>query len=303
MHAHSHASTADTPDSPGATPRRRLALVFLLTSGFMVVEAGGGILSGSLALLADAGHMLTDSMALGLSYVAIRLAARQTSSRRTYGFRRAEILAAFVNALVLLLLAIWIVKEALGRIYVPRPVHDGIMFWVALAGLGVNLVGFFLLRRGARGNLNVRSALWHIIGDLLGSLGAVTAALVIRFTGWTGIDPLVGIAIAALIGVGSGRILYDSTNLLLDSVPGDIDSLAVRGFLDGQPHVAQICDLHIWAVSGSETMLTAHLVVKEGIARDEFLHDLSGELRSRFKLAHMTIQLESDPMDTCGGDW
>ncbi len=302
MQAHQYPNNA-RPENKDGSPRRRLALMFLLTTSFMVVEAVGGVVSGSLALLADAGHMLTDSMAIALSYTAMWLAGREASFTRTYGFRRAEILAAFVNSLVLVLLALWIVKEAVERLYAPRPVLDQVLLAVALAGLAVNLLGYGLLHRHAKSNVNIRSALWHILGDLLGSLGTIAAALVIRFTGWTGIDPVIGLGIALLIGVGSGRILYDTTNLLLDSVPRDIDSLAVRRFLDSQPDVAKICDLHIWAVSASETMLTTHLVVKEGIDRDKLLHSLLGELHRRFGLAHMTVQLESFTMESCDSAW
>ena len=292
------------PDGDGRnSARKRLAQMFLLTTTFMVVELVGGLYSGSLALLADAGHMLTDSMALGLSYFAIWLSGRETSLKRTYGFRRAEILAAFLNALLLILLAFLIIKEALERLYEPRPVMEGILLLVALAGLGVNVLGYILLHRQARTNINIRSALWHILGDMLGSIGTIIAAVVIYFTGWMAIDPLIGVGIAVLIGVGSGRILYDSTNLLLDSVPRDIDSQAVRDFIHSHPEVAQICDLHIWAVSASEAMLTAHLVVGEGIDRDLFLHELLEELRSRFGLAHLTVQLESNPLDSCNPAW
>jgi cobalt-zinc-cadmium efflux system protein len=300
---HSHPHVAQPPPASGFSPRRRLALTFALVSIFMVVEAVGGIISGSLALLADAGHMLTDAGALALSYFAIWLAGREASLQRTYGFRRAEILAAFVNAVGLVLLAIWILVEAVERLNAPRPVASGIMLTVAAAGLAVNVVGWWLLHPHAKDNLTIRSALWHIMGDLLGSAGAIAAALVIRFTGWTAIDPLIGIAIAVLIGVGGARILHDSTHLLLDSVPRHIDSLEVRRFLDGYPEVSQICDLHIWGISSTETMLTAHLVVEETVDRDAFLHTLSDELKARFALAHMTLQLEGAPGASCEPEW
>ncbi len=306
LHAHSHVRSgggAALPETPGASPGRRLALTFALIVTFMAVEAVGGVISGSLALLADAGHMLTDALAIALSFLAVLLSARETSSRRTYGFRRAEVLAAFVNALALVLLALWIVVEAVERLNAPRPVLDVVLLWVALGGLGVNLAAWGLLRRHAASSLNIRSALWHVMGDMLGSAGAVCAALVIRFTGWTGIDPLIGIGVAVLIGVGGARILYDSTNLLLDSVPRDVDSLAVREFLGAYPGVAEICDLHIWGINSSETMLTAHLVVAEGTERDPFLHGLLEELKTRFGLAHMTVQLESAPLASCEPEW
>ena len=286
-----------------AGPRRRLALVFIITTVFMVVEAVGGVISGSLALLADAGHMLTDSLAIALSYFAFWLSGREVSDKHTFGFRRAEILAAFINALGLVVLAGWIVKEAVERIAEPRPVADGVLLGVAIAGLIVNLVGIFALRHHAHGNLNIRSALWHIFGDLLGSVGVIGAALVIRFTGWTTVDPLISIGIAVLIGAGGLRILYDSANILLDSVPKEMDSQAVTRYLASYPHVSEICDLHIWGVSSTEAMLTAHLVVGEQVNFDTFLRPLLAELQSRFGLAHMTIQLEHNPQETCPREW
>ncbi len=302
MYTHSHTAST-SPGKSGSAARRRLALTFLLITSFMVVEVVGGIVSGSLALLADAGHMLTDSMALALSYFAIWLAGLEASHSRTYGFRRAEILAAFVNAVTLVLLAGWIFVEAVGRLGSPRPVADGIMLAVAAGGLAVNLVAWWMLHPHAGDNLNIRSALWHVLGDMLGSVGAIGAALVIRFTGWAAADPLIGMAIALLIGVGGARILYDSTNLLLDTVPAHIDTPAVRSFLDGYAEVSQICDLHIWSISSSETVLTAHLVVGEEVERDPFLNRLLDDLKSRFALAHMTVQLEGSPSASCDPEW
>lgn len=283
--------------------RGRLGVILLLSLTFMGIEAAGGIISGSLALLADAGHMLSDATAILFSLIAVQIGRREATGRHTYGFRRAEFLAAFVNALGLVALAVWIVFEAVSRFGDPRPILGGVMFWVALAGLVVNLAALRLLHGHASGNLNLRSAVWHIMGDLLGSIGAVAAALVIRFTGWTTIDPLLSIGIATLIGVAGTRILYDSANLLMDRVPAEIDSETVRGFLSQWPGVMQVCDLHIWGVSSQETMLTAHLVVAPDADRNTLLRRLLSELKNRFKLAHMTLQLESEPHDTCSSDW
>jgi cobalt-zinc-cadmium efflux system protein len=282
---------------------RRLGLVLALTATFMVVEALGGLLSGSLALLADAGHMLSDTSAIGLSLFALWLAGRHTSEQHTYGFRRAEFLAAFVNAMGLVALAVWIVVEAIGRIGTPRAILGGVMFWVALAGLAVNVAALLILHGHAAGNLNLKSALWHVTGDLLGSLGAVAAALVIQTTGWTPIDPLLSLGIALLIGLGGGRILYDSGTLLMDRVPAEIDAAEVGRFLAAYPQVQQICDLHIWSVSSNETMLTAHLIVGPQVERDAFLRGLLAELQARFALAHMTVQLESEPQASCPQAW
>jgi cobalt-zinc-cadmium efflux system protein len=315
LESHAHPQPAALGSPPGARPaaapdpaprgvqQRRLALILALTAGFAVVEAAGGVLSGSLALLADAGHMVTDASALALSLAAVWLTGRRTSAQRTYGFRRAELLAAFLNALTLVGLAVWIVIEAVERIRTPAPVLAGMMFWVALVGLGVNVIGIVALQGLAHSNLNMRAALWHVAGDLFGSLATLAAAGVIRFTGWTAVDPVLSLVIAALIGIGGGKILFDSANLLLDSVPNRIDSGAVRGLLRGIPEVREICDLHIWGISSAETMLTAHLVVDPAADRDQLLHRILETLESRFHLAHMTVQLESNPQQSCRPEW
>ncbi|HEX9843250.1 MAG TPA: cation diffusion facilitator family transporter, partial [bacterium] len=286
------------PAAPRGRPGRRLAAVLGLTLAFAGVEAAGGVLSGSLALLADAGHMLTDASAIGVSLFALWLSRRDPSDRHTYGFRRAEFLAAFVNAIGLLALAAWIVAEAVERIGAPRPVLAGLMLWVALAGLAVNLVGILLLRGHSHGNLSLRSALWHLVGDLLGSLGAVSAALVIALTGWTPIDPLLSVGIAVLIGLGGARILYDSASLLMDRAPAAVDTAEVAAYLASLPEVREVCDLHIWCASSRETMLTAHLVVAPEVDRDRFLHALLRTLQARFGLAHLTIQMEGRPHES-----
>lgn len=298
---HRHENTAAARNV--GEQQRRLGLILLLTLTFMVVEAAGGVISGSLALLADAGHMLSDASAILLALGAVWLSRQETTLRRTFGFRRAEFLAAFVNAIALVALAVWIVFEAVERMAAPRPVLGGLMLAVATAGLVVNLVGILLLRRHAASSLSIKSALWHLSGDLLGSIGAVSAAVVIQLTGWTRIDPLLSLAIAALIGAAGGRILYDSANLLMDRVPKEIDAEEVRRFLTAYPDVQQICDLHIWGVSSSETMLTAHLVVQPQVDRDALLHRLLAALQQRFELAHMTVQLESQPHASCPEAW
>lgn len=288
---------------PANDVRKRLGLILGLTLTFMVVEAVGGWLSGSLALLADAGHMLSDATALVFSLLAVQLSRRETTGRHTYGFRRAEFLAAFVNALGLVALSVWIVFEALERLGSPRPILGGLMLWVAVAGLVVNLLALRLLHGHTAGNLNLRSALWHILGDLLGSVGAVIAAIVISWSGWTLIDPLLSIAVAGLIGIAATRILLNSANLLMDRVPAEIDAEVVRAFFSDCPEVLQVCDLHIWGISSQETMLTAHLVISPQADRNRLLDQLLSGLRGRFSFAHMTLQMESEPHATCSREW
>jgi len=300
---HSHPPHGNLESGGEKSTLRRLAGVLALSLLFMVVEAVGGVLSGSLALLADAGHMLSDAMAVALSLAALWLAGRSVNTRHTYGYRRAEFLAAFVNAIGLMLLALWIVIEAVERFGEPRPIAGGLMLGVAVVGMGVNILALWLLHGRAGHNLNLRSAIWHVTGDLLGSLGAVGAALVIHFTGWTPIDPLLSLGIAILIGIAGGRILYDSASLLMDRVPTQIDQEEVSSFLGQWPEVRHICDLHIWSVSSNETMLTAHLVVDPAADRDKLLHRLLSALNARFDLAHLTLQLENEPHATCLHEW
>ncbi|MDH4225565.1 MAG: cation diffusion facilitator family transporter [Deltaproteobacteria bacterium] len=291
------------PHSAGEGSRKRLAMVLLLTLGFMGVEAAAGWWSGSLALVADAGHMLSDSLAMGLSLGAMWLADRPVSVTRTYGYRRAEILAAFVNALGLTLLAGWIVWEALERLGQPRPVVDRVMLGVALAGLGVNGAALWLLRPVSRHSLNMRAVIWHVMGDALGSLGVLGAWAVIHFTGWAGADPLAGVLIALLIGANGLKILADSTHILLDSAPKTLDMDQVNRFLTGYPQVKQVCDLHIWAINSQDVVMTAHLVVEEHVDRDGFLNTLLTDLHTTFQLDHMTIQLEKTSQQTCHNPW
>ena len=301
--AHSHAHDHGPALAGDAAHKRRLEIVMLLTGSFMVVEVVGGWWSGSLALMADAVHMFADSFAMLLSYAALWLAGRSVSASRTYGFKRAELLAAFVNSVGLLTLAAWIVAEGVERMGDPRSVQAGIMLPVAVLGLLVNLAGIVIVFRSAHENLSIRATLWHITGDMLGSVGAIVAGTVVLLTGWTVIDPIISLGIAALITISGVKIMFDSGNLLMDSVPREIDAEEVSRFLAADPNVRGICDLHIWGVSSNETMLTAHLVVAQDLDRDAFLADLSKDLRERFNLAHMTVQLESNPQETCHPEW
>lgn len=303
MHDHAHSPHADGSRVDKQSQKRRLEFMLALTGLFMLVEVAGGYFSGSLALMADAVHMFADSFSILLTYLALWLSTRAVSANRTYGFRRAELLAAFINALALLLLALWIVVEAIERMGEPRPVQAGILLAVAGVGLLVNVIGIFVLLRPARENMAVRATLWHVTGDLLGSLGALIAGAIILVTGWLAIDALISIGIAILVAASGVRIMFDSANLLLDSVPREIDSGAVSRFLISDPNVRDICDLHIWGVSSNESMLTAHLVVEKELDRDNYLAQVTRALKAKFNLAHMTLQLETSPQETCHDEW
>lgn len=302
-HTHGPGHTHGLPDPGRRSTRIRLAGVLGLTVVFMVIEAVGGWISGSLALMADAGHMLSDAAALGIALFAAWLGDRETSRRHTFGFRRAEFLAAWINSLGLVALAVWIVFEAVRRLDAPHPILGGVMLWVAAAGLVVNALAIYLLHGHGAADLNIRSAIWHVAGDLLGSAGALGAALVIQFTGWVPIDALLSMAIAGLIGVAGTRILFDSATLLLDRVPAAIDAGEVQRFLAADADVEEVCDLHIWGISSRETLLTAHLVVSPDSDRDEVLRRLLDALNNRYRLAHITLQLESEPHASCREVW
>lgn len=257
----------------------------------MVVEAVGGYLSGSLALIADAGHMLTDAGALALSLASIWIARRPATPRRTFGFLRVEILAAFVNGAVLLLLVAWILVEAVQRLRNPSPVEANLFLGIALAGLVVNLSGLWILHGAHRHSLNVRGAYLHVLGDALGSIGAIAAALVIKFTGWLPADPLISILLSLLILAGAWRLVRESVDVLLEAVPAHVDLAAVRAGILAVPGVTGVHDLHVWTVTSGLVAMSGHVVVPELASHPAALGRIQEALQ-RHGLAHVTIQLE-----------
>ncbi|HSE26580.1 MAG TPA: cation diffusion facilitator family transporter [Gemmatimonadales bacterium] len=282
------------PHAAPARPTRRLAAVLVLTAAFTVVEALGGWLSGALALLADAGHMLTDVGALGLALAGARMAERPADSSKTYGYLRWEILAALVNGALLITIAGWITVEAIGRLGQPHEVNAPLFGAVAVAGLGVNLVALRLLHAGHRhGSLNTRAAYLHVLSDLLGSVGALTAAVVVGVTGWTAADPLVSLGIAVLIVIGAGRILRESVNVLLEAAPAHIAVPELERRMRAVPGVANVHDLHLWTVTSGVVAMSGHAVVPA-------LADHPGALEglrvaaAGLGIHHVTIQLETE---------
>jgi cobalt-zinc-cadmium efflux system protein len=269
----------------------RLRWVLALTGAFMVVEAVGGWLSGSLALLADAGHMLTDVGALALSLLTAWIAQRPANDTKTYGYLRWEILAALVNGAVLFGIAAWVVVEAIQRIQDPQPVRTGLFLAVATAGLLVNLTSLAVLHSQREGSLNVRGAYLHVLGDALGSVGAVAAAGIIALTGWTLADPIVSILLSILILVGAGRLLRDSTDILLESVPRHVSMAEVQRRMLAVPGVEAVHDLHVWAVTSGMVAMSGHAVVPDLEAHPGVLDGIRTEL-SRMGIGHVTIQLE-----------
>jgi cobalt-zinc-cadmium efflux system protein len=275
-----------------SAPLGRLLAVFWITATFMVVEAVGGWLSGSLALLADAGHMLTDVGALGLTLLTAWIARRPADVSKTYGYLRWEILAALVNGAVLFGLAAWVVVEAIGRINAPVTIRGGLFFGVALAGLLANGVALGLLHGRHHDHLNTRGAYLHILSDLLGSVGAVAAAVIVLLTGWTLADPIVSIALSLLILVGAWRLVRDSTDILLEAVPGHISMPEIERRMCALPGVTAVHDLHVWTVASGIIAMSGHAVVPDLATHPAVLtgiRDVLGELGIR----HVTVQLET----------
>ncbi len=274
----------------GAGLKRALAL----TLAVLIVEAAGGILSHSLALLSDAGHVLTDVFALGLAWFAVVQSRRPADVKRSYGYQRVTILAALVNALTLIVIVLAIGFEAVRRLMAPQEVHGSIVIVTALIGIAINSVVVFGLR-GERKSLNSRAAFLHVAGDIGASVGVVIAGAVILFTGWLYIDPLLSLAIAALIAYGAWGIVRETVNLLMEGTPAGIDLSAVAHEISGTPKVTDLHDLHVWALSGEETALSVHVVVGDCPLADaeHLVRDLEQRLCSKFAIGHTTIQVES----------
>jgi cobalt-zinc-cadmium efflux system protein len=274
-----------------AAPLSRLAVVLGLTAGFMVIEAIGGLISGSLALLADAGHMLTDAGALGLSLLSAWIALRPASASKTYGYQRWEILAALINGAALFGIAAWVILEAIQRIQHPQPIRAQLFLIVAAGGLLVNLISLAILHGIRQGNLNARGAYLHVLGDALGSVGALAAAGIILLTGWTVADPIISIALAVLILVGAWRLLRESANILLEGVPGHVSMADVQHRMLGVAGVTAVHDLHVWTVTSGLVAMSGHAIVPRLDAHPEVLDQIRSEM-ALLGIAHVTIQLE-----------
>lgn len=269
---------------------KRLAVAFWLIAGFTIIELAGAYFSNSLTLWADAGHMLLDASALALSWSALRL-ARRRSARLTYGYHRYEVLAAFVNGLGLLALCGWILFEAAGRLRAPSAVLPLPMLWVATVGLAVNVVAYRLLHGSE--NLNVRSAALHVLGDLLGSVAAICAALAMLLFGWWWMDPLLALAVVAIIGRGVWSVLKESASILLEAAPPQFDAGAVRETLTAQvPGVLAIHHIHAWALTGDRPLLTLHARVERSADAGATLRRIKSVLAETFGIEHSTVQID-----------
>ena len=305
--AHAHAHAHDHGHAHGVghhhPPHREgsvkaLRLVLVLTSLFLVVEIIGGLLSNSLALLADAGHMLTDVAALALSLFVAWFSGRPTTPQKTYGYLRWEILAAFINGAALLLASAWIVWESVMRLRAPEPVASGTMLAVAVGGLIVNLVGARVLHGAHTTSLNLRGAYLHVLADLLGSLATVGAALVVRFTGWLAADPIASLLMTALIMRGAWRLVRESVDILLEATPSHISLGAVRAQLEAIPGIESVHDLHVWSVTSGVIAMSAHAIVREPERQQHVLEHVHDAMRL-FGIGHVTVQLERREMSDC----
>ena len=294
---------------PGRVDRRPLVIALAITTTFLVIEVVGALATNSLALLADAAHMLTDVAAIALALFAIWLASRPTRPERTFGYLRAEILAALVNAVSLIVIAIYIFWEAWQRLQDPPEVKSGLMLAVAVAGLLANGAAAWVLSRGGghRENLNTRGAFLHVIGDLLGSVAAIAAATIIALTGWYAADPILSAVIGGLVVFSAFSLLRESVDVLLEAAPPGVKIADVRREMEAVPGVSEVHDIHVWTVTSGLTALSAHVGITDFATWDQIRRALAERLRERFGIAHVTLQPEplresQQPADRCSLD-
>ena len=295
-HGHHHHGHSHAP----ADFNRAFAIGVVLNTGFVVVEAAYGFLTNSLALLADAGHNLSDVLGLLLAWGAAVLVKRRPTARHTYGMKRSSILASLANAVLLLVAVGMIVWEAVQRLGHPEPVAEMTVIWVATVGIVINTATALMFRSGAKGDINVRGAFLHMAADAAISLGVVIAAFAVMQTGWLWLDPVVSIAIALVITYSTWSLLSASLNLALDAVPENIDPRKIESYFAGLPGVTEVHDLHIWAMSTTEVALTAHLVRPGAGLDDELLGKVCHDMQETFGIGHVTVQVEQgDPDHAC----
>lgn len=296
-HSHGHSHTSN---------KKALLTSFIMIAAFMVVEVIGGIMTNSLALLSDAGHMLSDAASLGLSFFAIKLGEKQVTQEKTYGYKRFEIIAAALNGITLIVVSVYIFYEAFHRFFAPPEVQSTGMLLISTLGLVVNIVAFFILMKGDKDeNLNVRSAFLHVLGDMLGSVGAIVAALLIMFLGWGIADPIASVIVAVLILISGFRVTKDSFHILMEGAPEQIDIEQVKVALGKIPMVKEVHDLHIWTITSGYPILSCHIMMFDDGVHDEILAQSQKILHDVFEIEHSTIQVEKaangcpSPHGTC----
>lgn len=292
-HEHSHGHSHAHHDHTHGANEKRLLIALALTASFMFVEAAAGIWSGSLALIADAGHMLTDAVSLGLAWAAIRISRRPADIRRSYGYDRMQVLAAFANGLTLIALSVWIIGEAVWRLFNPHPVLASPMLVVATIGLAVNLIAFGVLHGSGGDNLNMRGAVAHVLGDLLGSVAAIVAALAILYCGWLFADPLLSALVALLILRSAWNLTHQSGHVLLEGAPDEFDVGALATELPRViPGVRNIHHVHAWMLSPEKPMLTLHACIEPEADADTLMRQINAHLQKHHRIVHATIQIE-----------
>ena len=299
-HDHAHGHGHGHAPSVSAANERVVLTGFALTAGFMLVEVVGGVLSGSLALIADAGHMLTDAAALLLAWVGFRMGRRASDARRTFGYMRFEVLAGLVNAVTLFALVIWIVWEAIRRLRTPAEVLAGPMLAVAVVGLLVNCLVFWILHRGDQSHVNIRGATVHVLGDLLGSVAAILAALVIHFTGWMPIDPILSVLVCLLILRSAWALLRNALDILMEAVPPDIDIAVLQAHVRNTvPGVAGVDHVHVWSITSGRVLATLELTLAAGAQPSDVVPAVKRALAERFSIGHATVEVVHMPQQQC----
>jgi len=276
----------------GVTNKRSLVIAITLTGGFLIAEVIGGILTGSLALLSDAAHMFTDVTALIIALVAIKIGDRAADQRRTFGYRRFEVLAAAFNAILLFLVAIYILFEAYDRFFNPPDIQTGGMLAIAVGGLVINVVSMKVLRSGSETSLNMKGAYLEVFADMLGSVAVILGSILIYFTGWKQIDPILAVVIGLWVLPRTWRLLSESLNILLEGVPAGIELQKVHSELSALPNVIEVHDLHIWSITSGQNSVTAHLLVNDTAISEQLLRDAT-EIVKRHGIEHSSFQIET----------
>ncbi|KMQ66230.1 cation transporter [Chryseobacterium angstadtii] len=280
--------------SPASRHKKNLLFVLLLSGTYMIAEVIGGIVTQSLALLADAAHMLTDVVGLLLAFIAIKIGERKADAGKTFGYYRTEILAAVINAVILLGISIYVLYEAFQRFKNPPEVQSKTMLIVAGIGLIVNIIGMMILRKDSEGSLNMKGAYFEVLSDMLTSIGVMIAGVIMLTTGWYYADPIISAAIGLLIFPRTWRLLKEAINVLLEGTPKDVDIHELRKYLEGIPGVKDVHDLHVWSLTSSVNAMSAHVVREQGTAQNQLLKTLTETSMENFKIHHTTFQIEEE---------
>ena len=286
---HDHAAHADLDSADG---RRRVIIACVITALFAVVEVIGGVISGSLALLADAAHMFTDSASLALAWLGYWFAVKAPDETRTFGFGRMRVLAAFTNGIVLLALAVWIVIEGILRLFNPQPIMGNVMLAVAFGGLIVNLVAFYILHRGDSNDINLSGALWHVIGDLLGSVAAIIAAMVIMATGWTIVDPILSMLVALLVIIAGVRITHRAGHILVQGAPKNLTASIVRAaLLEKFNGIKTLHNIHVWQLTEDKPIATVCITAKNEVSVEKLRANIKQHLKEQLHMHQSTVEI------------